>query len=122
MVDDPRDRRAYQIAIAFLGLAVVTAFAGIAWVCAEHWCVKNVPNELWFMGVAIAAVFVGALIHLPQWPEPGSVAGFAIVALAGVAAFLVGVIGHHLVAYAVAVGFGCLLLGLFIPSPGRRDP
>lgn len=63
--DDPRDRKAYGIGIAFLGLTVTVAVVGISWVCAEHWCVKNIPNELWFGGGAIVGAFVGSLIPVP---------------------------------------------------------
>jgi len=118
---------AYRIAIAFLGLALVTILAGISWVCAEHLCVRNIPAELWFAASAIGGVFVGAM--LPFAPRRasrvrwGSVLGGAAVALACLAAILLaGHFGKSLALYAVATALGGVLLGLPIPSPGRRDP
>jgi hypothetical protein len=122
-----------------LGLATAVAFAGIAWVCAEHWCARNVPVQLWFMGGAIGGVFVGALIPFAlrvNWiRDPGEKQGFSYawdplailggLALVGgcVAAILLGsLLNHHQLAwYAVAVTIAGLLLGLFIPSPSRVD-
>jgi uncharacterized protein YqgC (DUF456 family) len=134
MVDDPRDRKAYQIAIAFLGFAAVAAFGGIAWVCAEHWCVKNIPNELWFGGGAIFGAFVGCLIPVPlprpkdrkkDWVPPLVLAVLS-VGLIGLA-FVLGLLAVKQAEHesfgrvALYVTFGGLLLGLLIPSPARRD-
>lgn len=139
MVDDARDRKAYQVALMLLGFAVVAALGGIAWVCAEHWCVRNVPEQLWFMGGAIGGVFVGALIPFAlrvNWtPNTGKKMGFSyawdwlavlgglILVAACAAAVVLGVNHprHALAWYAAAVTIGGLLLGLFIPAPGRRD-
>lgn len=137
MVDDPRDRKAYQIAIALLGIAVVTAIGGIAWVAAEHECVSNIPHQIWYLGGALTGVFVGALIPFaprrnwsrdPQngrpsysW-DPLSVVGWvALVVLCG-AAITLGQTQGSLTLDAVAMTFGGVLLGLPIPSPARRDP
>jgi ABC-type Fe3+-siderophore transport system permease subunit len=130
LVDDPRDRKAYGIGIAFLGLAVAAAVGGIGWVCAEHGCVRNIPNELWFGGGAIVGAFVGSLIPVPlprhkrsEWDW----AAFILVGLAVGGAFILGILAAEQAeteAYgrvALLVTFGGLLLGLPIPSPGRRD-
>jgi len=130
MVDDPRDRKTYNIGITFLGLAAVVAIAGISWVCAEHWCVKNVPNELWFGGAAIFGAFVGALIAVPlpkrkKEEEDQTALLFVIVTIGG--ALIFGIVAAVLAEsdsfpwVALLVTFGGLLLGLPIPSPGRRD-
>lgn len=131
MVDDPRDRKAYGAGIAFLGLAVVAALGGIAWVCAEHWCVKNIPNELWFGGGAIVGIFVGSLISVPL-PRPKDrendwIAPFLLAVWSIGLAFVLGVLAAEQAEsesfgrVALLVTFGGLLLGLLIPSPGRRD-
>lgn len=138
MVDDPRERKAYQVALASLGFAVAVALGGIAWVCAEHWCVRNVPEQLWFMGGAISGVFVGALIPFAlrvNWtPNSEKRMGFSyawdwlavlgglILVGACVTAIILAAHHHHSHAwYAIAVTIGGVLLGLFIPSPARRD-
>jgi hypothetical protein len=141
MVDDPRDRKAYQTALMLLGLAVAVVLGGIAWACAEHWCVRNVPEQLWFMGGAIGGVFVGALIPFAlrvNWvPDSEEPLGFSYAwdkwAVFGGLLLVVGcgvavIFGahhqhpHHASAwYVIAVTIGSVLLGLFIPSPGRRD-
>jgi|GEM_PF-6395249 len=137
MVDDPRDRKAYQIAIAFLGFAVVAAIGGIAWVAAEHKCVSNIPIQIWYLGGAVIGVFVGALTPFAlrvdwsrdpstgrpshSWDSLTIVGGLMLVVLCGVAITL-GQTERSLTLNVVAVTFGGVLLGLPIPSPGRRDP
>lgn len=136
MVDDPRDPTAYRIAIAFLGLALVTILAGISWVCAEHLCVRNIPVQLWFAACAIGGVLVGVLIPFsiykraelnshesPLVPATEARIGAALLAFAAVAAGAVGAIADHLLALSgVGTVLAGVFFGLFIPSPGRRDP
>jgi hypothetical protein len=91
------------------------------------------------MGGAISGVFVGALIPFAlrvNWiPDSKKKIGFSyawdwlailgglILVVACGAAVVLGV--HHprhsLAWYAIAVTIGGVLLGLFIPSPARRD-
>jgi hypothetical protein len=121
VLDDPRDRAAYRIAIAMLGLALVFAVVGVCWVVAEHRCPRNIPVELWFLPAAIGGVFVGALI--PSSGAREAVVGAALLAVAAVAAGVAGAVAHDLLALsALGTALGGVLLGLFIPSPGRRDP
>lgn len=140
MVGDPRDPTAYRIAIASLGLAFVTILAGICWVCAEHWCVRNIPVELWFVAAAVGGVFVGTMLPFspwqstydalsekrePTWDPSSIVLGLVVAIGCGGAIWLA--IAHHdhhhhsLVFYAVATVLGGVLLGLPIPSPARKD-
>lgn len=137
MVDDPRDRKAYQIAIAFLGLALVAILVGVCWVAAEHKCIRNIPSEIWFLPAAFGGVFVGMLIpfsfkrrkDLPpasgesrfEWASE-AIKGAAFLAVGGLAAGVVGAAVHSLVLCAIGTTIGALVFGLLIPSPGRRDP
>lgn len=132
MVDDPRDPVAYRIAITLLGSALVAAIVGIAWVCAEHRCVRNIPEEIWFLGAATGGVFVGALIPIPM-PRMSSLSAGekAIFAVVVVVLIALGLVCWTLAVAAVRAGWiewsilgvatGSLLLGLPIPSPGRRS-
>lgn len=96
MIGDPRDRTAYAIAFAGLGLAFVVVLAGICWLathvastgslthrCALHasgqcsslrsfryMAAASVPPGLWAALVALGGVLVGALIPFPSWVEP----------------------------------------------------
>jgi glucose dehydrogenase len=130
MVNDPRDARAYQIGIAFLGLAAVVAIAGVAWGVVD----QGISHEFWIGAGAISGVFVGALIHFPfPRSRPESPSSEEQVTTAGVALVLVGIAlgcGALVVANAhshsfgwcgLGATFGGVLLGLPIPSPGRRD-
>lgn len=127
MIDDPRDRTAYRIAITMLGLALIVAIAGVCWVAAEHKCLRNIPSEIWFLPAGFGGVFVGLLTPLPfqykKWWEI-MVSGIFCVALVGVCLAAI-LIGHHhhdsLAFYAIGVTTGAALLGLPIPAPGRRD-
>jgi hypothetical protein len=94
MVGDPRDRTAYGLAIASLGLALVAALIGICWIsalegdpptttttrhCVLHKpikCESKVsaataikpplpPDGLWIALAALGGVLVGVLIPLP---------------------------------------------------------
>lgn len=127
---------AYRIAIVMLGLALVFAVVGICWVVAEHKCPRNIPVELWFLPAATGGVFVGTLIpfSLYKRTDPNvqnsrlvgareAVVGAALLALAAVATGVVGAVAHDLLALsALGTALGGVFFGLFIPSPGRRDP
>jgi len=126
MIDDPRDRTAYRMAITMLGLALIVTIAGVCWVAAVHQCPRNIPAEIWFLPAGFGGVFVGLLIPLPfqykRKPEIVASAAFCLILglLCGIALYF----GHHcesLALYAVGATIGAVLLGLPIPSPGRRD-
>jgi hypothetical protein len=99
MVGDPRDRTAYSLAIAGLGLTLVAALIGICWLSAQngdpsstitsHHCVLHAPivcgsqvfsiaaakppqppAGLWVALAALGGVLVGALIPLPLTDFP----------------------------------------------------
>lgn len=132
MVNDPRDARAYQIGIAFLGLAVVAVIAGVGWVAVEE---LSVRSELWIGAAAIVGVLVGILIPLPfagvaascrkLWVEPLVVGFISLVVLmmAGGAGAIAASEAHpgsyNWCGFWAAIGG--VLLGVSIPSPGRRD-
>ncbi len=131
MADDPRDPIAYRLAIGLLGFAAVAAVVGIAWVCAENRCAGSVPNGLWLMGAAINGVFVGALIPfpLPSTRLASTSEKFvlavvvvrAILLASGIAALAVAAAQSDLIEWSVLAALvGSVLLGLLIPSPGRR--
>lgn len=136
MANDPRDSAAYRWAIALLGLAVVTSLGGVAWVAAEHKCVSNIPVQIWYLGGAVAGVFVGALIPFAlrvEWSrdrdsgrlvhswDPLAIAGTITLAVLCGVAIALGLTQKSLTLDVVAVAFGGVLLGLPIPSPGRTD-
>lgn len=132
--------------IVLLGLALVAAVVGVCWVAAEHKCLRNIPEEIWFLPGAVGGVFVGAMLpfapwrrendiaktaaspwaRLKQWARRvrwGSTLGGVAVGFACLAAILLaGHFDRSLALYAVATTLGGVMLGLPIPSPGRRDP
>jgi predicted membrane protein len=135
-----RDMAAYQIAFAALGLAVAAVFAGICWIVGQS-AKEEVPVELWFAAGAISGVLVGALLpfsirmrtsdslirglreaHGAYTLDLGSIAGSLLLAIICVVAtsvgFALGVPQLEVLGTTVAG----ILLGLPIPSPGRRDP
>lgn len=136
MVGDPHDRKAYGIAIAMLGLAFVVAVAAVCWIAAESESAVGRAPEVWFLPAAIGGVFVGALIPFsirkhkdPDLPEsplvcaPEAILGAFLLLLAAVAAGTVGAMVDHLLALcALGTVLGGVFFGLFIPSPGRREP
>jgi hypothetical protein len=128
LIDDPRDPKAYRIAIGMLGLAFIFALVGVCWVAAEHKCPRNIPVELWFLPAATGGVFVGALIpfSIHRRRDPNSheaIIGGTVLAVAAVATGAVGATVNDLLALCgVGTALGGMFLGLFIPSPGRRDP
>lgn len=91
MVGDPRDRTAYAIAIAGLGLALAVLLAGICWLAIQHGtgtdilsqkCALHplahcrpelsihhgtpyIPQGLWIALVALGSFFAGTLIPFP---------------------------------------------------------
>lgn len=136
-MNELRDPIAYRIAIGSLGLGLAVLIAGIAWVAAVQEP-GSVPVELWFALGALGGVFVGALMPFSVRSESsynrasesdsckrlawGSILYVTVVVAIGIAATIVGLTedSHELdVIGATAAG---LLLGLPIPSPGRRGP
>jgi hypothetical protein len=94
----------------------------------------RVPVELWFALAALGGVFIGALIPFSlrvrsskrgcacepdvYEPAPWVIAGALIVFLIFIAS---GIFGYSLRLYALETTIAGVLLGLPIPSPGRRD-
>jgi 4-amino-4-deoxy-L-arabinose transferase-like glycosyltransferase len=136
MIDDPRDRTAYRMAITMLGLALIVTIIGVCWVAAVHDGPKSIPTEIWLLPAGFGGVFVGLLIpfatHKRKDPgTPESTLVFAVeailaagfLAVAAVAAGAVGAtVGHLFALCGVGTALGGVFFGLFIPSPGRRDP
>lgn len=117
MVGDPRDRRAYAIAIAMLGLAFVVAVAGVCWIVADHEDLHD-SHEIWFLPAVIGGVFVGSLI------SSASARAKWLVAVGAVGTGFAGALDiEDLVALCVTgAALGGVFFGLFIPSPARREP
>jgi hypothetical protein len=124
------------MAIVLLGLALVAAVVGVCWVAAEHKCLRNIPEEIWLLPAAIGGVFVGALIPFSIHKRENShshephlvcakeaIFGAACLVVAAVATGVIGaVVGNLLALCGVGTALGGVFFGLFIPSPGRRDP
>lgn len=96
MVGDPRDKTAYGMAIASLGVALALLLLGICWIAVEHSSsteflthkcplvkanscrpaihvdsvteTPGVPRGLWIALAGLGGVFVGALISFPLSP------------------------------------------------------
>jgi len=131
MLGDPRDRVAYRIAIASIGLALAVVLAGVCTIAAVGRCV---PRELWFICSAISGLLGGTLIpfSLRNAADPGDAtqgsrntpplspegALALLVLVAAVAAVCFGV---TLPVQMLGVALGGLILGLLIPSPSRWD-
>ena len=120
----PRDLHPYRIAITALGVAFVAAIVGAAWVCAEHWCVKNVPVQLWFVVCAVGGVFIGTLIPFSLQRRASVVGGLA-VALIGLLAIVLGLTAARhcrgeLDLFAIATAAAGVLSGLAIPDPAGQ--
>jgi uncharacterized membrane protein YfcA len=123
VLNDPRDRSAYQLAIVILGLAVVAAVGGVSWAAAEHECIKNIAPGLWIAPGALAGVFVGVLLPL----SIGSQQIQNLLTLVCVGLFVCGATAFAAVHPTLSLDVlgatvGGLVLGLPIPSPGRGDP
>jgi hypothetical protein len=136
MVGDPRDRTAYSMAIASLGVALALLLVGICWIVVEHSSsteflthrcplVKEsscrpaiqigsvtkapaIPRGLWIALAGLAGIFVGALISFPLSPSGFEWPERILYLIATVVIFLAGVL---LVA---TVSSGSSLLGLAI--------
>jgi hypothetical protein len=94
----------------------------------------QVPVELWFVLAALGGVFVGMLIPFSlrvrlsrqscackadaYEPVTWFIAGALIILLIFIVS---GIFGHSLRLYALEATIAGVLLGLPIPSPGRRD-
>lgn len=118
-----------------LGLAFVVVVAGMCWFATEHESLGVIP-EIWFLPAAVGGVFVGTLIpfSIHRRANPDShesalvcateaILGAALLAVAAVATGAVGATVDHLLALCgVGTALGGVFFGLFIPSPGRRDP
>lgn len=102
-----------------LGLALVVSIAGACWVAAEHQCLQNIPSQIWFTPAVLGGVLVGILISFS--PTERMLVGAGFLALAAFGAGVAGAEDHRLVWWGVAASLGGVFLGLFVPSPGRRD-
>lgn len=138
MNHDPRDKVAYQIAIAALGVALIAAVAGISWMsfagcgCDTTAASIEVPIGVWIVPAALAGVLVGILLPFRSYKplkerrqkkvEPHTPwrfgAAFLLVAL--VVAAVIGVRENE-VLFVPAAAIAGLLLGLPIPSPAQGD-
>jgi hypothetical protein len=97
VIGDPRDRTAYAVAIAGLGLALVVALTGICWLASQHGAASTdvfthscalhtprhcrpallishktlplvIPAGLQIAAATLGGVLVGALVPFPPWP------------------------------------------------------
>jgi hypothetical protein len=133
----------FAVAVIFAGICLIAATPGVATTFADtttHGL--KVPMELWFAGGAMGGVFVGTLIPFRlrvQYPESGCscpscgsqhdvfkpalgwIAGGIFLLAIGIAATVVGLAGNYHSLDALGATTGGVLLGLPIPSPGRRD-
>lgn len=126
MIGGPRDKTAYGLVVAGLGLALALVLAGICW--------GDAPGELAIAAVALGSVLIGMLIPFPLPASPpeskdpkcewsGS-AWFVLLLAATTVVFGVGVAllatmsGHPSPPH-VALAAG--LFGLLIPSPAKGD-
>lgn len=134
MSGDPRDRTAYGIAIASLGLSLAVVMVGICWIATEE---KSAPGGMWIVASALVGILVGVLIpfsprlkpadssnsgcDVARWPWAATVGGLVIVCLC-IAALIFGRTHQNSLAlYSIATALGGLLIGLPIPSPGRGE-
>jgi hypothetical protein len=136
-VNELRDPIAYRIAIGSLGLGLAAVIAGISWVAVVQES-AGVPVGLWFVAAALGGVFIGVLIPFSVYLESscahasgccsarrvawGSIFCVAVVAAVGIAATTVGLAKPMLELDALGAVTAGVLLGLPVPSPGRRDP
>lgn len=133
MLGDPRDRAAYRIAIASLGLALAIALTGV---CTIQAIGKHVPQELWFICSAAAGLLAGTLIpfslrntasaanvtrgadssNTPPVSPEGALALFVLAGAVAAVCF-----GETVTAQMLGVVLGGLVFGLLVPSPSRWD-
>lgn len=133
MLGDPRDRPAYRIAIASIGLALAVVLAGVCTILAVGKCV---PDELWFVCSAAGGLLAGTLIPFSLHKAPTSTGvthgsepadtppltperALALLVLAGAVAAVCFAVSLPIQMLGVALGG--LLVGLLIPSPSRWD-
>jgi drug/metabolite transporter (DMT)-like permease len=131
---DPRDRTAYGIAIASLGLALAVVLVGICWIAIEE---KSTPGGMWITAAALGGILVGVLLPfslrlkptaspepncgIGRWPWAAAF-GLVFVGCLCVTALIFGRTHHNSLAlYAIASALGGVLIGLPIPSPARGE-
>jgi hypothetical protein len=149
MVGDPRDKGAYQMAVAAVGCALIVVLAGVCVIIAVG---KEVPQELWSTASALGGGLLGILAPSPS----PSTASTERSPLAGKSWFVRGLVkvGRGLVilgkdlwsnraivillaVFGVSVAFGVaenssslqalagasggVLVGMLVPSPAKKD-
>jgi MFS family permease len=151
VIGDPRDRSAYGISLATLGVALTVLLAGICWVItqqpsdsnhttlevcriADHCVVTKVEvlsqpsiaSGLWIALAALGGVLVGALV--PMFSLIGRsnrrerIFNWLVYALlVTIAVIAVLVVKPILTQLILAAGLGGLLLGFLIPPPVDGD-
>jgi hypothetical protein len=150
MIGEPRDRTAYSLAIAGLGLTLALLITGICWIAVEpgdsvktvtHHCSlghcrskeivhppldrPGVPRELWIALAVLGGVLVGTLIPFPSPDALSSWSGiwapaFTLICIAAVVFFVFSACDVRSSSI-VWYAIGATLLGLLIPSPARRE-
>jgi hypothetical protein len=148
MVGDPRDKTAYSVAIASLGLTLLVVVVAICWVGAQstdpaqvvvHQCgphalldckpevafaaaaAPQIPNELWSMLLGFSGVLVGALIPFPPQGTPAAYWRGKFRIWSAIVPILCTVLAAIALLLAHEYLIGGFLLGLLIPTPARGD-
>lgn len=131
MIGGPRDKTAYGLVVASLGLTLALLVAGICWIAVED---ADAPGGLAIAAVALGSALIGMLIPFPlpgtppepknpkcEWPVSAWLAllfAVTILILGGGVALLATMSDHPSLPH-VALAAG--LFGLLIPSPAKGD-
>ncbi len=151
MLSDPRDPGAYRIAIACIGVALVVVLAGVCVIIAVGIKNNEIPKELWTTISALGGGLLGILAPSPgpsaatveKKPPTGSAIDRGLVKLGRglvilgkdiwsnrsiVLAMIVfgfalvhGSSDHSAQLRALAGASGGVLVGMLVPSPGKKS-